>query len=127
MTRVTIFHEGVDSFHTGTLVSKGALKLPEGWPDGKPVPVVVNFVPSMVVAFARHMQRDDDGRISFDLDWLTERFEKIYSDWDISFYTMPNIEKFDAEANRRVVTLATIRGISYYDPTSPDLGRSLPV
>lgn len=127
MTRTTIFHEGVDSFHTGILVAKNALKLPEGWPNGKPVPVVVNFVPSAVVAFAKHMQRDEDGRVSFDLDWLTERFQKIYSSWDVGFYTMPNVEKFDAELNQRVVTRATIRGISYYDPTSADMGRSLPV
>lgn len=127
MTRVTIFHEGVDSFHTGTLVAKGALKLPEGWAEDKPVPVVVNFIPNMIVARASRMERDDDGRISFDIEWLTERFEKIYSGWDVSFYTRPNVEKFDAELNRRVVTLATIRGISYYDPTSADMGRSLPV
>ena len=127
MTRVTVLHEGVDTFHTGTLVAPGALKLPEGWPDDKPVPVVVNFVPSMVVAFARDMQRDEENKVSFELEWLTERFERIYSDWDVSFYTRPNIEKFDAEANRRMVTQATIRGISYYDPTSADMGRSLPV
>jgi len=127
MTRTVIFHEGEQTFHTGVLVAKGALKLPEGWPADKPVPVVINFVPSMVVAFARHMERDDDGRVSFELDWLTDRFQKIYSDWDVSFYTMPNIEKFDPELNRRVVTQATIRGISFYDPTSDDMGRSLPV
>lgn len=127
MTRVNIFQEGVDTFHTGVLVAKGALKLPEGWPAEKPVPVVVNFVPSMVVANATGMERDEEGNISFDLEWLTPRFEKIYSSWDISFYTQPNIEKFDPELNRRVVTRATVRGISYYDPTSDDMGRSLPV
>lgn len=127
MTRAVIFHEGEQTFHTGVLVAKGALKLPEGWPEDKAVPVVVNFIPSMVVAFAKRMERDEEGRVSFELEWLTERFEKIYSDWDVSFYTMPNIEKFDSEQNRRMVTSATIRGISYYDPTSADLGRSLPV
>ena len=127
MTRVTIFHEGHDNFHNGTLVAKGALKLPEGWPEDKPVPVVVNFVPNMIVARGTRMERDADGHISFDIEWITSRFEKIYSDWLISFYTMPNVEKFDPELNRRVVTSATIRGISFYDPTSADMGRSLPV
>lgn len=127
MTRVTIFTEGKDTFHTGVLVAKGALKLPEGWPEDKPVPVVVNFVPNMLVARASRMERSEDGEISFDLEWLTPRFERIYSDWDVSFYTQPNIEKFDPDLNRRVVTRATIRGISYYDPTSADMGRSLPV
>lgn len=127
MTRITLFQEGVDTFHTGMLVCKNALKLPEGWPEDKPVPVVINFVPNMIVARATRMERDDEGHISFDIEWLTPRFERIYSDWDVSFYTQPNIEKFDPELNRRVVTRATIRGISYYDPTSADMGRSLPV
>lgn len=127
MTRTTVFQEGVDSFHTGTLVAKDALKLPEGWPEDKPVPVVVNFVASMVVANATQMERDDEGKISFELEWLTPRFEKIYSDWDLSFYTRPTIEKFDTELGKRVVTRATIRGLSFYDPTSADMGRSLPV
>lgn len=127
MTRTVIFQEGVDTFHTGVLVAKGALKLPEGWPEDKPVPVVVNFVPNMIVGKASSMQRDDEGRISFELEWLNERFEKIYSGWDVSFYTRPVIEKFDPDLNRRVATLAVIRGISYYDPTSDDMGRSLPV
>lgn len=127
MTRTVILQEGVDTFHTGTLVAKGALKLPNDWPANRPLPVVVNFVPSMIVGKASDMQRDEEGRISFELEWLTERFEKIYSGWDVSFYTRPVIEKFDPELNRRLATMAVIRGISYYDPNSEDMGRSLPV
>lgn len=127
MTRAIIFHEGVDAFHNGTLVMPGALKLPENWPADKKLPVVQNFIPSALVAFATDMQRDEENRISFELDWLSDRFQRIYSDWDVSFYSQPVIEKFDSEMGRRVVTRATIRGISYYDPTSADVGRSLPV
>lgn len=127
MTRAVIFQEGVDSFHTGTLVAPGALKLPDNWPEGKKLPVVINFAPSAVIGFASGMQRDEDNKISFEMEWLTERFKKIYSGWDVSFYAQPVIEKFDPEQNRRVATRATIRGISYYDPNSDDMGRSLPV
>lgn len=127
MTRVIVLTEGVDSFHNGTLVAPGALKLPDNWGPDKPVPVVVNFVPSMIVAKATQMERSAEGAISFELEWLTPRFEKIYSDWDLSFYTQPVVEAFDNELGRRVATRATIRGLSYFDPTSDDVGRSLPL
>jgi len=127
MTRINLLQEGVDTFQNGTLVAPGALKLPEGWPEDKPLPVVINFVPSMIVARATGMQRDEENNVSFDIEWLTPRFERNYSGWDVTFYTVPVIEKFDPELNRRVATQATIRAVSYYDPTSADMGRSLPV
>lgn len=127
MTRAVIFQEGVDSFHTGTLVAPGALKLPDGWPDDRKLPVVINFAPSAVIGLASEMHRDADNKISFEMEWLTERFRKIYSGWDVSFYAQPVIEKFEPEINRRLATRATIRGISYYDPNSAEVGRSLPL
>lgn len=125
MTRINVFHEGVEEFPDGRLVGVGALKLPDTLKDGEPLPVVVNFVHNMIVGRADDMRRDEDGQVSFEVAWLNPRFEKIYSDMAVTVYASPIQAEFNGK--RSLVTSATVRAVSFFDATSADMGRSLPV
>jgi hypothetical protein len=123
--RQQVFHEGVERFVGGRLVGKGALKLPPGHVEGQSLPVVLNFVPSMIIAWATDMKRDEDGRISFEIEFITPRFQRIYGDLPIGPYANNIKEAFSPEHNHGIVVEATLRALSFFDATSSDMGRSL--